>query len=63
MSSFKVDQLLSRAERKLKNFIGATFGAEVNRIAWKPSVALGKVSEETVTAALKEEVDLIVMAR
>ena len=62
VSSFKMDQVLSRAERKLKSFIGATFGSEINRVAWIPSVTLGKVSEEIVTAALKEEVDLIVMA-
>jgi nucleotide-binding universal stress UspA family protein len=63
VSRFKVDQVLSRAERKVKHFVGTTFGAEINGVAWRPSVALGKVSEEIVVAALREEVDLIVMAR
>ena len=63
VSRFKMDEVLSRAERKLKNFVGKTLGAEVTRVAWKTSVALGKVSEEIVMAAFREEVDLIVMAR
>jgi nucleotide-binding universal stress UspA family protein len=63
VSRFKIDQVLCRAQRKLKTFVGTSFGAEINRVAWRPSVALGKVSEEIVVAALREEVDLIVMAR
>ena len=63
VSRFKMDQVLSLAERKLKNFVHATLGAEINRVVWKRSVALGKVSEEIVVAAFREEVDLIVMAR
>jgi universal stress protein A len=63
VSRFKMDQVLSLAERKLKNFVGTTLGAEINRVAWRPSVALGKVSEEIVVTAFREEVDLIVMAR
>jgi nucleotide-binding universal stress UspA family protein len=34
-----------------------------NGVAWKPKVALGKVADEIVAAAIQEEVDLIVMAR
>jgi nucleotide-binding universal stress UspA family protein len=63
VSRFRMDQVLSLAERKLKNFVGTTLGAEINRVAWRASVSLGKVSEEIVGAAFKEEVDLIVMAR
>jgi len=63
VSKFKMDQVLAHAERKVKNFVGARFGAETNGVAWKPRVALGRVSEEIVVAAFQEEVDLIVMAR
>ena len=63
VSKFKMDQVLAHAERKVKNFVGARFGAETNGVTWKPRVALGRVSEEIVMAAFQEEVDLIVMAR
>jgi nucleotide-binding universal stress UspA family protein len=62
VSRFKMDQVLSLAERKLKKFVGTMLGAEINGVAWRPCVALGKVSEEIVGAAFREEVDLIVMA-
>lgn len=63
VSEFKMDQVLAHAERKVKHFVGARFGAETYGVAWEPRVALGRVSEEIVTAAFQEEVDLIVMAR
>lgn len=63
LSKFKMDQLLADAESKVKNFISVRFVAESNGVAWKPRVALGRVAEEIVTAALQEEVDLIIMAR
>jgi nucleotide-binding universal stress UspA family protein len=63
VSKFKMDQLLADAERKVKNFVGASVGADINSVDWKPRTAVGKASEEIVTAALQEEVDLIVMAR
>jgi universal stress protein A len=63
VSKFQMEQIVSRAERKVRNFVGGTFGAEINRVAWRPSVALGKVSEEIVAAALREKIDLIIMAR
>jgi nucleotide-binding universal stress UspA family protein len=62
VSRFKVDQVLSRAERKVTNFVVTRFGAEIDGLAWRPSVALGKISEEIVAAASRDEVDLIVMA-
>jgi nucleotide-binding universal stress UspA family protein len=62
-SRFKVDQLLSDAESKVKDFVGVRFGAESDGVAWKPRVALGRIAEEIVAAALQEEVDLIVLAR
>ena len=63
VSRFKMDQILADAERGVRNFVGARFGPESNGVVWKPAVALGKVAEEIVRAALQEEVDLIVMAR
>ena len=63
MSQFKVDQILADAEGKVKDFIEAKFRAEADGVAWKPRVALGRVSEEIVVAAFQEEVDLIVMGR
>jgi len=63
MSRFKMDEVLSLAERKLKNFVGTTLGNEINRVAWRASVSLGKVSEEIVVAASREEADLIVISR
>jgi nucleotide-binding universal stress UspA family protein len=63
VSRFKVDRLLSEAERKVKNFVHAHFQIENNGIAWKVRAGLGKVAEEIVVAALKEEVDVIVLAR
>jgi nucleotide-binding universal stress UspA family protein len=58
-----MDQILADAERGVRNFVGTRFGPESNGVVWKPAVALGKVAEEIVRAALHEEVDLIVMAR
>jgi universal stress protein A len=63
VSRFNVDQVLSWAEQKVKSFVGTMFGTEINDLAWRPSVALGKTSEEIVAAALREEADLILMAR
>ena len=63
VSRFKVDQLLSEAECKVKNFVHTNFRVESNGIAWKVRAALGRVAEEIVVAALKEEVDVIVLAR
>jgi universal stress protein A len=63
VSKSKMDQILTDAENRVKNFVCARFGAESNGVAWKPKVALGRASEEIVSAAFQEEVDLIVMAR
>ena len=63
VSKFKMDHLLAEAECKVKNFVCEKFGVESNGVAWKPRVALGRVSEEIVVAALQEKVDLIVLAR
>jgi nucleotide-binding universal stress UspA family protein len=63
VSRFKVDRLLSEAECKVKHFVHTHFRIESNGIAWKVRAALGKVAEEIVVAALKEEVDVIVLAR
>ena len=63
VSRFKMDRLLAEAECKVKNFVHTNFRVESNGIAWKVRAALGKVAEEIVVAALKEEVDVIVLAR
>jgi nucleotide-binding universal stress UspA family protein len=63
VSRFRVDHVLARAERRVRTFIREKFPAESDRVAWKPKIALGEVAEEMVTAALQEEVDLIVMDR
>jgi nucleotide-binding universal stress UspA family protein len=63
VSKFKVDRLLSEAECKVKNFVHRNFRVESSGIAWKVRAGLGKVAEEIVAAALKEEVDVIVLAR
>jgi nucleotide-binding universal stress UspA family protein len=60
---FKMAQILANAERRVRNFIEASFRVEIGDIAWQPKVALGKMSEEIVAAALQDEIDLIVMAR
>jgi nucleotide-binding universal stress UspA family protein len=63
LSRFKVAKLLGNGERQVRNFVGVRFGAESDRVIWRPRVALGDVAEEIVRAACQEEVDLIVMAR
>ena len=63
VSKSKMDRILADAENKVRNFVCARFGAESNGVVWKPKVALGRASEEIVTAAFREEVDIIVMAR
>lgn len=63
VSTFKMDRLLAEAECKVKTFVCENFRVESNGIAWKPRVALGRVAEEIVVAALQEKVDLIVLAR
>ena len=63
VSRFKMDRLLAEAERKVKHFVYTNFGVETNDSAYKVGVALGRAAEEIVTAALREEVDVIVLAR
>jgi nucleotide-binding universal stress UspA family protein len=63
VSKFKVDRLLSEAESKVKTFLHTHFQIENNAIAWKVRAGLGKVADEIVVAALKEEVDVIVLTR
>lgn len=63
ISKFRMDHLLATAERQLRDFVGAKLAIESKDVAWKPRVALGKVTEEIVTAAIQENADLIVMAR
>jgi nucleotide-binding universal stress UspA family protein len=60
-SKFKMEQIFIDAERRVRNFVATRFGTESNGVVWKPRVALGKVAEEIVAAALQEEVDLVVM--
>jgi len=62
-SKFRVDHLLAEAECKVRSFVCEKLGGESNGIVWKPRVALGRVSEEIVAAAIREEVDLIVLSR
>jgi nucleotide-binding universal stress UspA family protein len=63
ISKFKMEQILAAAERQLRNFVGTRLVTESKDVAWKPRVAVGRVAEEIVTAAIQEEADLIVMAR
>jgi nucleotide-binding universal stress UspA family protein len=63
ISKFKMDQILGVAERQLRNFVGARLAVESKGVEWKARVALGRVAEEIVTAAIQENADLIVMAR
>jgi len=60
---FKMDRLLTEAERKVKNFLYTNFGVDSDRSACKVRVALGKVAEEIVAAAVQEEVDIILLAQ
>jgi nucleotide-binding universal stress UspA family protein len=63
LSKFNVDRVLAAGERKMKHFVGVRFRSETDGVVWKSRITLGKPSEEIVTAAFQEEVDLIVMAR
>ena len=58
-----MDRLLAEAERKVKTFVYTNFGVETNDSGCKIVVALGRAAEEIVTAAIREEVDVIVLAR
>ena len=63
MSKFKMDRLVAEAERRVRGFVCEKFRVESDAVAWKPKIALGRVADEIVTAALQEEVDLIVLNR
>jgi len=63
LCKFKMDHILAEAELKVRNFVRAAFESQSNGVAWNARVGLGNVAEEIVTAALQEEVDLIVLAR
>lgn len=52
VSKSKMDRILTDAENRVKNFVCTRFRAESNGVVWKARVALGKTSEEVVTAAL-----------
>jgi len=60
---FTVDQLLRDAASKVSHFVHGNFGDEINGLKWRPEIGLGNVSKEIVSAAVQEEVDLIVMAK
>jgi hypothetical protein len=60
---FSTDRLLAEGECKVKNFVRQRLRVEANGVAWKARVALGRAADEIITAALQEEVDLIVMER
>jgi nucleotide-binding universal stress UspA family protein len=62
-SKFKMDRLIADRERKVKSFVCERLKVESNGVTWKPRVTLGRAADEIVTAALQEEVDLIVMDR
>jgi len=63
LAEFKVDHVLAEAELKLTNFVRSTLREGAEGVAWKTRVGLGKVPEEILAAALREEVDLVVLAR
>jgi hypothetical protein len=63
IDNFRVDHVIAEAELKLRNFVRATFGNEIEGVEWKIRVGLGGATEQIITAALQEEADLIVMAR
>jgi len=47
----------------VKGFVGEKLRGASSGVAWKPRVAVGRVAEEIVIAALQEELDLIVMEK
>ena len=59
----QLDRVLAEAECKVKHFLHAHFGTGCDGRSRKVRVGLGKVAEETVTAAVQEEVDIIILAR
>ena len=63
VSHFKMDRVLAEGQREIRKFVGARVKGENNIVVWQPRVAVGRVAEEIVTAALQEEADLIVMDR
>lgn len=63
VSRFKVDRLLGEAKHKVKHYLDTNFGVGSNGNPWKIRVALGRVADGIVLAALQEEVDLIVLSR
>ena len=60
---FTVDQLLREAASKVNHFFHAHFGHEISGLSWRPKIGLGNVTKEIVSAAIQEEVDLIVVAK
>jgi nucleotide-binding universal stress UspA family protein len=64
VSKLNIDRLLMEGERRLKGFICKNVSLETIDVPWRSKVVLlGRLAEEIVTAALQEEVDLIVMER
>jgi universal stress protein A len=63
VAKFRTDHLFAEAERRVRRFIYENFGAESDGLEWKARIALGRVSEEIILAAIQEEADLIVLAR
>jgi nucleotide-binding universal stress UspA family protein len=63
LAEFRVDKLLADGELKVKGFVVDALKNASRDESWKPRVALGKVAEEIITAAMQEEVGLIVMSR
>jgi nucleotide-binding universal stress UspA family protein len=63
LAEFRIDRLLTEGEIKVERFVADALKSASGEVSWKPRVTLGKAPEEIVTAALQEEVGLIVMSR
>jgi nucleotide-binding universal stress UspA family protein len=63
-AKLKVERLLMAGERRVKQFICKHLSRESSGVPWRPKIVLlGRLAQEIVTAAIQEEVDLIVMDR
>jgi nucleotide-binding universal stress UspA family protein len=63
LAEFRMDRLLSDGERRVNQFVCRNLRNASGGVAWKPRVGIGKAADEIVTAALRENVDLIVISR
>lgn len=58
-----LDHASREAETMLRDFIGGRFDWELRSLRWRLKVALGGLAPSIVAAAIREEADVIVMAK